>query len=114
MDPIFCLLPPDTLSLTYTFPDPNGEILGDGRYPVEPRADIEGGTGDEALDVGSEDAGDMVGVGVVTVRSGWDTELTQQRLDSFDSFRMGRLDWNLGWSVKVGWLRVGREAEVEL
>ena len=50
------------------------------------------------------------GVFTVIVRSGWDTELTQQRLESL---RMGRLGWNLVCSIIVGWLREGREVDVE-
>ncbi len=55
----------------------------------DPLADIEGGTGDEALDVGREFAGEIVVT--VVVKSGWDTELTQHKLDSRDNFLIGRL-----------------------
>jgi hypothetical protein len=55
--------------------------------------------------VGSEVTGESVVV--VSVRSGWDTELTQQRLDSLDSFRTG----SCGWKV---WLRWGGRKEPRL
>lgn len=50
---------------------------------------MDGGTGDDALDVGKELAGETVVT--VAVKSGCDTELTQHRLDRRDNFRIGRL-----------------------
>ena len=51
-------------------PDPMGETWGDGPLPGDPLAEIDGGTGDEARDVGSEFDGDMVGVVIGRVKSG--------------------------------------------
>ena len=62
-------------------PDPKGEGRGEA-----PR--LIGAPGDDAREVGREVTGDSVVV--VRVRSGCDTELTQQRLDSLDSLRAGR------------------------
>lgn len=91
-----------------------GETPGEGPPQREPLADTEGGAGDEALEVGRELQGDIVGgVFTVRVRSGWDTELTQQRLDSLESLRIGRLGWNLVCSIIVGLFKEGIEVEVE-
>ena len=70
---------------------------------------MEGGAGDEALEVGTEVAGDTVGVVVGRVRSGWDTELVQTKLDNLDNFRCG----NTGVTLRYcgPWFSVGRETE---
>ena len=47
-----------------------GDTWGEGPLPGEPLAEMDGGTGEEALDVGSEFDGDMVGVVMGRVRSG--------------------------------------------
>ena len=70
------------------------EIAGD--MATEPRAEMDGGTGDEARDVGRDVAGEDIAVVTVVMapavcRSGCDTELTQHRLDRRESLRMGRL-----------------------
>ena len=52
---------------------------------------MEGGAGDEALEVGKDVAGDTVGVVVGLVKSGWDTELVQTRLDNLESFLWGNI-----------------------
>ena len=73
-------------------------------------AEMEGGAGDEALEVGTEVAGDMVGVVVGRVRSGWDTELVQTKLDNLDNFLWGNTGVTLrywGW----GWFRLGNDTE---
>ena len=54
-------------------------------------AEMEGGAGDEALEVGKDVAGDTVGVVVGLVKSGWDTELVQTRLDNLESFLWGNI-----------------------
>lgn len=94
--------------------EPREETAGEGSWAMEQRAEKEGGTGEEAREVGRELAGDKVDV--VRVRSGLETELIQHRLDSLDSFRMGRLlELNRSRlrSAKVGRVREGREVELE-
>ena len=99
--------------------DPIGETLGEGKRWGEPRAEMEGGTGEEAREVGHEVMGERVEV--VRVRSGCDTELIQHRLDSLESLRSGRwlfccCNWSSRSAAKAeeedGWLREGREVEV--
>ena len=46
---------------------------------------MEGGTGEEAREVGWDVLGDIVVDVVVMVRSGWETELVQSRLDILES-----------------------------
>ena len=64
-----------------------GETLGEGIMLGEHLAEIDGGTGEDALEVGSELDGDIFIVVIDWVKSGWETEVVQHRFDSFDSFR---------------------------
>ena len=93
--------------------DPIGDTPGD--IVKEPLADTDGGIGEEALDVGKE--ADGVTVVVVAVRSGWETELTQQRLESLDNLRRGKLPWKefdiTGWpSWAMSGFRLGKDKDV--
>ena len=89
--------------------------MGEGKLEKEPRAEMDGGTGDELREAWQDVTGDMVGVLVVRDRSGLDTELIQQRLDRLDNFRIGSDD-SLNWTLRsltAGGLREGSDTEVE-
>ena len=66
------------------------------------------GLGEEALEAGREQGGVTLGL----VRSGWETEVVQTRLERRDSFLWGKtgwLSWGRGW--RDGISRLGRETD---